>query len=126
MKFTTENARSFAERGNAARAEKRRVAAASPEGHAGASGPMIAVSGESYRARKLVRVRAQWDRLDAVLDALIDRGSEEGGDLNPQAIDRVTGAIGRLEEVERRLSDRSTPPSIRAGPPRRQNLGLME
>ena len=70
-------------------------------------------------------MRAQWDRLDTVLDSLIDRADKPDG-LDPHAIDRVTAAIGRLEEVERRLSDRSAPPTVRAEAPRRPGRGKMD
>ena len=58
---------------------------------------------DDYPVERIVRVRAQIKRIDAML-------MEE---LNPQAIDRLASAIAKLGEQERILSGRPLPGSQR-------------
>lgn len=64
----------------------------------------ISTDPASFVGRRLERVRRQLDRVDAML-------AEE---TDPARIDKLCAASSKLEEQERRLSDRSLPPVRRA------------
>jgi hypothetical protein len=59
---------------------------------------------DQFTAKRLERVRLQLERVDAML-------AEE---TDPARIDKLCAASSKLEEQERRLSDRSLPPVRRA------------
>jgi hypothetical protein len=63
-----------------------------------------------YLAQRLTRVRAQLDRIDAML--LVES--------NPQHLDRLAAACARLSEVERQLAGRPAPGAYRPSAPRRR------
>lgn len=60
---------------------------------------------ELFQEQRLVRVRKQLEKLDGMLES----------ELDPAKIDRLASAAARLEEQERRLSNRSLPPTLKAG-----------
>ena len=58
------------------------------------------------------------------MDRLIGLMAQED---DPAKLDRLAGAISKLEEIERRLSDRALPATVRSAAPRRGNgMRLME
>jgi hypothetical protein len=69
-----------------------------------------------FHARKLRRVRAQWDALDRMIAA----------EDEPAKLDRLIAALARIEEIERRLSARSLPPTLRAGKSRQTARPLAQ
>ena len=64
-------------------------------------------AGDAFLRERLKRVRAQLDRIDAMLATETDVAK----------LDRLAAASSRLEEQERRLSDRSLPAVRRVSPP---------
>jgi hypothetical protein len=71
---------------------------------------------------RLARVRTQLDGIDRAIDAELGRGEK----LDPQKLDRLAAASSRLEEQERRLSNRSLPPTKRgAETPKRSRLAEL-
>ena len=77
---------------------------------------------DAFMSARLARVRAQLDRLDALISEQLDAGKE----LDPQAIDRLAAASSKFEEQERRLSNRSLPPTKRgAETPKGSKLGYL-
>jgi len=68
-----------------------------------------------HRERRLARVRRQLDRLDAML--LREKDAAK--------LDRLAAASAKLEEQERRLSDRSLPAVVKAEPQRRGRLPML-
>ena len=64
--------------------------------------------GEPHPSLRLSRVREQLDRIDGMLRTETD----------PVKLDRLAAASSRLEEQERRLSQRSLPATLRAEPVR--------
>lgn len=94
-RFTAENARKYSILGLAARraqAEdlKRRLEQPPEQ-------PQAAT--DTFSQKRLLRVRSQLTRIDSLLAAETD----------PAKIDRLAAASSKLEEQERRLSDRSLP-----------------
>lgn len=75
-------------------------------------------SPDDFVARKLERVRLQWDKLDAMLDEALDKVPLDAG-----GVDRIAAAICRVAELERTLANRPLPGSRRpsAERPRRDN-----
>jgi hypothetical protein len=120
MLITTENAREFQRRGVAKRLEnaaKAKQVQPSAEPSTEPSNP----PDTAFVSARLARVRAQLDRLDALISEQLDAGKE----LDPQAIDRLAAASSKFEEQERRLSNRSLPPTKRgAETPKRNGLAL--
>lgn len=112
MRFTRENAREFAARGNAKKAELAAARLAIPPEPPRAAEPEPAPRDDEFSARKLARVREQIERLDAMLLEATE----------PQAVDRLASALSRLYEIERLLAGRPLPgslkpPSVRARAP---------
>lgn len=71
----------------------------------------------SHGERRLARVRRQLDRLDAMLLR----------EKDPAKLDRLAAASAKLEEQERRLSNRSLPATVRLDSKRPgRSPGLME
>ena len=66
--------------------------------------PVANGTAERHRAGRLSRVRLLLDRLDAMLEK----------EKDPGKLDRLAAASAKLEEQERRLSDRSLPPVLRS------------
>jgi hypothetical protein len=60
---------------------------------------------DDFQERRLARVRAQLEGIDSTIEAELSR--KDGPDA--QRLDRLAAASARLEEQERRLSDRSLP-----------------
>ncbi len=105
--WTPEQAREAARLSNAAQALKR---ASTPETKADEdAAEELAATPDGFHARKLMRVRAQWNSLDRMIAA----------ETEPAKLDRLIAALARIEEIERRLSSRSLPPTLRAPPERR-------
>ena len=110
--WTPEQARDNARKSNAAQAAKR---AASPE-----IKPDLPPaeseddSPDAFHSRKLVRVRRQWTALDRMIES----------ETEPAKLDRLIAALARIEEIERRLSQRSLPATLRANGPVRPGRRL--
>jgi hypothetical protein len=64
---------------------------------------------EKFQERRLVRVRKQLETIDGLIDA------EMAGDCDAARLDRLANAAIRLNEQERQLSNRSLPPTLKAG-----------
>lgn len=60
---------------------------------------------DRFTQDRLLRVRKQLEKIDRMLEE----------ELDPAKIDRLASAASRLEEQERRLSNRSLPPTLKAG-----------
>ena len=71
-----------------------------------AANPIPLPDPDDYTSRRLFRVREQIERLSDMLDEETD----------PQKLDRLACALGRVSEIERQLSNRPLPGSLR--PPR--------
>ena len=71
-----------------------------------------------WRDTQVLTVRARIERLLALLDTSTDPGD----------MARLASAVGTLEEVERRFSDRQLPPTVRSSQARRGGgaAGLMD
>jgi len=98
--FTAENAAEMAKRAAEAKLaakEQTKLAALSPETEADFA--------EKHRKLRLLRVRKQQERIDTMLLAESD----------PAKLDRLASAAIRLNEQERQLSNRSLPPTLKAG-----------
>jgi hypothetical protein len=67
-----------------------------------------------FQEERLARVRKQLE----TIQGLIDSEMAKGGECDPGALDRLTNAAGRLEEQERRWSNRSLPPTLKASQPK--------
>jgi hypothetical protein len=106
--FTRENAPEMARRSNAVQAQRRRerltAAPFAPAPH-----PAMQ-EGDSYVALRLVRVRAQLDRIDRMIQE----------EKDPQKLDRLAAASMRLSDQEFALAGRPKPgnrrPPTRADP----------
>ena len=101
--FTAENAAEMQRRGVEAKLsakEERIVEALSVE--------VESQNAEKHRKLRLLRVRKQQERVDAML--LVE--------TDPAKLDRLASAAMRLNEQERQLSNRSLPPVIKASPAR--------
>jgi hypothetical protein len=99
--FTAENAAEMAKRAADAKLaakEQTKLAALSPE--------VEADFAEKHRKLRLLRVRKQQERVDKMLLEEMDAGK----------LDRLASAAIRLNEQERQLSNRSLPPTLKAGP----------
>lgn len=59
---------------------------------------------DTYRTKRLARVRKQLDLIDGMLETETD----------PTKLDRLASAQSRLSEQERQLSNRSLPPTLKA------------
>ena len=99
MRFTRENAREFSRRGNLVRWSQPPPAPEPPR----LPEPAIAIPHDDFVNRKVLRVRAQIERVSQLLDK-----SDE-----PQAVDRFANALTRLYELERVLAGRPLPGSRR-------------
>lgn len=97
--ITSQNAAEMAQRSHEARRQRKLAEQTKPAKPL--TEPLEA--GDSYVTRRLLRVRGQLDRLDAMLD------DEE----DPGRIDKLCSAIARLGEQERQLADRPLPGSRR-------------
>ena len=77
-----------------------------------------AMSSDKWSATQTSTVRARIERLLALLDTSTDPGD----------MARLASAVGTLEEVERRFSDRQLPPTVRSSQARRGGgaAGLMD
>lgn len=94
-RFTSENARFWSIRGLAAR----RAIAATPPPAPEPSAEQPQPQADMFSQKRLVRVRSQLTRIDNLL----------ASESDPAKIDRLAAASSKLEEQERRLSDRSLP-----------------
>lgn len=65
---------------------------------------------EAYQLRQLVRVRDKLDKLDRILDSLLD--AEE---IDSNAIEKTTRALSNLSELERQLVGRPLPGTAKPG-----------
>lgn len=133
MLFNSQNAREFAARSAQGRrqaklirlerdamldrliqeANDRTVQPAAPAPTAGEN------SEDDFVTRRLLRVRTQWDKLDALLAEQLDKSILDAG-----AVDRIVAALCRVAELERTLANRPLPGSRRpsADRPRRDNV----
>lgn len=112
MLITSANAREFAVRSVAARKQRaleRESSAAVPV----AVLAQAAGSTDDYQAKRLVRVRAQLDTLDARLEAELRAAKPDS-----RRIKDICDAQTRLAEQERQLSGRPLPGSRRPAPDR--------
>lgn len=117
--FTSETAREYGRRGNAARVLKRlreKALAADPAKEN--------TEASEFRKLRLARVRRQIE----MLDTLIEDELKKGEDCDPGKIDRLASAAARLNELERQHSNRSLPPVLKAEPAKksRQRTELPE
>jgi hypothetical protein len=69
-----------------------------------------ATEADEFRRMRLARVRAQLNAIDKAI------AGELAGDCDPAKLDRLASAAIRLNEQERQLSNRSLPPTLKAGP----------
>jgi hypothetical protein len=101
--FSRENAAEMQRRGVEARLSAKEtalVAALSPD--------IEAQNAEMHRKLRLLRVRRQQEKIDALIEGETDAGK----------LDRLASAAMRLNEQERQLSNRSLPPTLKAPAPR--------
>lgn len=99
--FTASNAGEMAKRGAIARvANKLRAVPIDQE----------PIQADEFRRMRLARVRAQLNTLDKLI---ADEMAKDAPD--PAKLDRLASAAIRLNEQERQLSNRSLPPTLKAG-----------
>ena len=119
--FDAANAAEMVRRGALASAAARRCRRepGPPPTPASAAGPAAGrpPNAGDYRTAKLADVRAQLDRMLGLM----------AREADPAKLYRLAGTISKLEEIERRLSDRALPATVRSAAPRRGNgMRLME
>lgn len=103
--FTAETARLAAIKSHSPdSARNRQIEPPQPE-------PIVEQPADEFHVRRLARVRVQWEALDSMI-------AEE---TEPAKLDRLIAALARIEEIERRLSSRSLPPTLRASDKRGSN-----
>lgn len=98
--FTSANAAEMAKRAAEAKLaakEQTKLAALSPETES--------VFADQHRKLRLLRVRKQLEKIDKMFEA----------EMDPAKLDRLASAAIRLNEQERQLSNRSLPPTLKAG-----------
>lgn len=105
--FTKENARQMAARAallRKLRAEAKKAAVYSEPPTGNATAAQQPLNDDSHRGMRLMRVRAQLDRVDAMLATETDT----------RKLRDLATVAKELEEQERRLSNRSLPPTLKA------------
>jgi len=77
---------------------------------------------EMFQEKRLVRVRKQLETIDGLIEAEMLGGGDAA------KLDRYASAASRLEEQERRLSNRSLPPTLKASAvkPKRSSSSVPE
>jgi hypothetical protein len=108
--FTRENAREMAARGNKARWTRPPIPETDPEPVA-----MPNPVADPFIARRLMRVRAQLDLIDAAIQQEASKGKPDG-----QRLDRLAAASFKLNDQEFALAGRPKPGQRRPGPDRKQ------
>jgi hypothetical protein len=131
--ITKENARAFAARGNAVKRELKRLReerlgkidylldhaariAQENDKLKVALAEATAQDQDIYRTKRLGRVRKQLDLVDGMIEA----------EQDPAKLDRLASAQSRLSEQERQLSNRSLPPTLKAGPAPRSKRSSVQ
>lgn len=103
--FSRENAAEMAKRAAAVKLARKEA------GLLGLLTPEIeAQNADNYRKLRLLRARKMLDKLDEKIFAELD--AEE---TDAAALDRLASAALRFNEQERQLSNRSLPPTLKAG-----------
>lgn len=110
--ITRENAVEFAHRSAESRRRNRaaRIEQAARERQALEDLARITVPNDEYVQKRLARVRAQLDKIDAQLL----------NEHDPQRVERLAAASSRLAEQERVLAGRPAPGAYRPSAPRRR------
>jgi hypothetical protein len=125
--ITKENAREFAARGNAVKRELKRLReerlgkidylldhaariAKENDTLKTALAQATAEDQDIFRNRRLIRVRKQLDLIDQLIEDEMAKDEPDAGKL-----DRMANSALRLNEQERQLSNRSLPPTLKAG-----------
>ncbi len=110
--FTRENAREMQKRSAIARTAIREEPGSEPA--TPQPTPLTSLLAEDFLARRLLRVRAQLDALDAEIEAEFKKPEPDG-----QRIDRLAAASMRLNDQEFALAGRPKPGQRRPGPDRK-------